>query len=53
MYFDPPLTATTVSADTQVRVVLGINGGLVLLLGVLPDGLMGLCADAVVKALGT
>jgi NADH-quinone oxidoreductase subunit N len=34
-------------------VVLGINGGLVLLLGVLPDGLMGLCADAVVKALGT
>jgi len=53
MYFDPPLTATTVSADTQVRVVLGINGGLVLVLGVLPDGLMGLCADAVVKALGT
>jgi NADH-quinone oxidoreductase subunit N len=53
MYFDPPLTATTVSADTQVRVVLGINGGLVLLLGVLPDGLMGLCADAVIKALGT
>ena len=53
MYFDPPLTATTVSADTQVRVVLGINGGLVLLLGVLPGGLMGLCADAVVKALGT
>jgi NADH-quinone oxidoreductase subunit N len=53
MYFDPPLTATTVSADTQVRVVLGINGALVLVLGVLPDGLMGLCADAVVKALGT
>jgi NADH-quinone oxidoreductase subunit N len=53
MYFDPPLTASTVSADTQVRVVLGINGALVLVLGLLPGGLMGLCADAVVKALGT
>lgn len=53
MYFDPPLTASTVAADTQVRVVLGINGGLVLVLGLLPDGLMGLCADAVVRALGT
>ncbi len=53
MYFDTPLTATTVSADTQVRVVLTINGGLVLLLGLLPEGLMRLCADAVVKALGT
>ena len=53
MYFDSPLTATTVTADTQVRVVLSINGGLVLLLGLLPEGLMRLCADAVVQALGT
>jgi NADH-quinone oxidoreductase subunit N len=53
MYFDEPLTATTVSADTQVRLVLGLNGALVLVLGLLPDGLMGLCADAVVQALGT
>ena len=28
-------------------------GGLVLVLGLLPGGLMGLCADAVVQALGT
>ena len=53
MYFDPPLTVSTVSADTHVKAVLAVNGGLVLVLGVLPDGLMGLCGDAVVKALGT
>ena len=53
MYFDPPLTASTVSADNHVKVVLAINGGLVLVLGVLPGGLMSLCAVAVVQALGT
>jgi len=53
MYFDAPLTATTVTADTQVRVVLTLNGGLVLFLGLLPEGLMRLCADAVIQALGT
>ena len=53
MYFDPPLTASTVSADSHVKVVLAINGGLVLVLGLLPGGLMSLCAVAVVKALGT
>jgi NADH-quinone oxidoreductase subunit N len=29
-----------------VRIVLGINGALVLLLGILPGGLMALCASA-------
>ena len=53
MYFDPPLTASTVSADKHVKVVLAINGGLVLVLGILPSGLMSLCAVAVVRALGT
>jgi NADH-quinone oxidoreductase subunit N len=53
MYFDPPLTATTVSSQSHVKVVLAANGGLVLLLGVLPGGLMSLCAVAVVQALGT
>ncbi len=53
MYFDPPLTATTVSADSHVKIVLAINGGLVLVLGLLPGGLMSLCAVAVVQALGT
>jgi NADH-quinone oxidoreductase subunit N len=53
MYFDPPLTVTTVSADRHVKAVLAVNGGLVLVLGVLPGGLMSLCAVAVVQALGT
>ena len=53
MYFDAPLTATNVSAPVDVRVVLTINGALVLLLGILPGGLMALCADAIVRALAS
>ncbi len=53
MYFDEPITATTVAARADVRVVLTINGALVLLLGLLPGGLMALCAQAIVKTLGT
>ncbi len=53
MYFDAPLTATRVSAPLDVRVVLTVNGALVLVLGLLPGGLMALCADAVVRALAT
>ena len=53
MYFDAPLTASNVSAPLDVRVVLTINGALVLGLGLLPGGLMALCADAIVRALAT
>jgi NADH-quinone oxidoreductase subunit N len=53
MYFDAPITATTVSAPLDVRAVLSLNGALVLLLGILPGGLMTLCAKAIVLALGT
>ncbi|MFT4241473.1 MAG: NADH-quinone oxidoreductase subunit NuoN [Acidovorax sp.] len=53
MYFDAPLTASNVSAPADVRVVLTLNGALLLVLGLLPGGLMALCADAVVRALGT
>jgi NADH-quinone oxidoreductase subunit N len=53
MYFDAPVTATTVSASTEVRVVLTINGALVLLLGILPGGLMALCAQSILKMLTT
>jgi NADH-quinone oxidoreductase subunit N len=53
MYFDAPVTATTVSASTEVRVVLTINGALVLILGILPGGLMALCAQSVLKMLTT
>jgi len=53
MYFDAPITASTVSAGIDVRVVLTINGALVLILGLLPGGLMALCARAIVSTLGT
>jgi len=53
MYFDEPITASTVSAPLDVRAVLAINGGLVLGFGLLPGGLMALCANAVAQMLGT
>ena len=53
MYFDAPITATTVSAPMDVRVVLTLNGALVLILGILPGGLMTLCAQAIIKTLAT
>jgi NADH-quinone oxidoreductase subunit N len=53
MYFDAPITATTVAAPADVRVVLSLNGALVLLLGLLPGGLMTLCAQAIIKTLAT
>ncbi|MGH6625024.1 MAG: NADH-quinone oxidoreductase subunit NuoN [Burkholderiaceae bacterium] len=53
MYFDAPITATTVSAPADVRAVLSLNGALILILGIVPGGLMTLCAQAIVKTLGT
>jgi NADH-quinone oxidoreductase subunit N len=53
MYFDDPITATNVVAPLDVRVVLSINGALVLVLGLLPGGLMALCARSVLQMLGT
>jgi NADH-quinone oxidoreductase subunit N len=53
MYFDKPLTATTVVASADVRVVLTLNGALILLLGLFPSGLMTLCLQAIVKTLGS
>ncbi|MEY3610478.1 MAG: NADH-quinone oxidoreductase subunit [Pseudomonadota bacterium] len=51
MYFDEPVTATTVSASLDVRLVLSTNGLLVLLLGIFPGTLMALCADSIVRML--
>ncbi len=53
MYFDDPITASTVSAPHDVRIVLSINGALILILGIVPGALMTLCANAVMKMLGT
>jgi NADH-quinone oxidoreductase subunit N len=46
MYFDAPTQTAAIEAPTDVRIVLGVNGALVLLLGVVPGGLMALCASA-------
>jgi hypothetical protein len=51
MYFDEAVTATTVSADADVRVVLSLNGLLVLVLGIVPGALMSLCARSVTQML--
>ena len=47
MYFDEPIHAAPIEAPMDIRVVLAINGALVLLLGLLPGSLMALCARAV------
>jgi NADH-quinone oxidoreductase subunit N len=51
MYFDAPITATTVVAGADVRVVLSLNGALILVLGLFPSALMTLCQTAIVKTL--
>lgn len=58
MYFDAPLTPALqpIDAPTDARVVLCINGFLILGLGLLPGGLMTLCAESlghIVKSLGS
>ena len=54
MYFDEPLagSAVPIAATTDMRVALSVNGLLVLVLGILPQYLLKLCADAVTRALG-
>jgi NADH-quinone oxidoreductase subunit N len=53
MYFDPPITVSEVTAPLDVRAVLSVNGALLILLGLLPGGLMTLCANAVLQMLAT
>ncbi len=51
MYFDEPAQANEVPTRGGVGVLLACNGAAALVLGVLPDGLMALCRDVVVRAL--
>jgi NADH-quinone oxidoreductase subunit N len=58
MYFDAPQGANTgaISGPADAKVVLSINGALILILGLAPGGLMTLCSQAmssVVKSLGS
>jgi NADH-quinone oxidoreductase subunit N len=51
MYFDEPSQTAGIEAGADVRAVLSVNGALVLLLGVVPGGLMALCAQAIAQLL--
>jgi NADH-quinone oxidoreductase subunit N len=54
MYFDAPATASgSISSPFEVRAVLSLNGALLLILGLVPGGLMALCANAVTQMLTT
>ncbi|HQR56077.1 MAG TPA: NADH-quinone oxidoreductase subunit NuoN [Burkholderiaceae bacterium] len=54
MYFDePPAGAPApIAATTDMRVALSINGALVLVLGILPQYLLKLCTDAMMRTIG-
>ncbi|MGE5865153.1 MAG: NADH-quinone oxidoreductase subunit NuoN, partial [Rhizobacter sp.] len=51
MYFDEPTDASPIVAPVDVKAVLALNGFAALLFGILPSGLMALCAGAIVNAL--
>ncbi len=53
MYFDEPVQTAPIESSGEVRALLSLNGAAVLLFGLLPGGLMALCATAIVKALAT
>jgi NADH-quinone oxidoreductase subunit N len=53
MYFDSPVDASPIEPSADAKAVMAINGGLVLLLGILPGPLMTLCVAAVRQALAT
>lgn len=57
MYFDAPQSPVhPITAPADARVVLTINGALILILGIMPGGLMTLCSQSIsgiVKTLGS
>ncbi len=52
MYFDAPTQTAGIEGGLDARSVLSVNGLLVLVLGIVPGGLMTLCAQAVATLLG-
>ncbi len=52
MYFEEPSDLRPIVATQDMRVALSLNGALVLVLGILPQYLLALCANAMIKALG-
>jgi len=52
MWFDQGSDTNPIEASQDMRIALTANGVLVLLLGMLPQGLLALCNGAVLRALG-
>ena len=53
MWFDEPTDLQPIISTGEVRTLLSLNGAAVLLFGILPGGLMALCARAIVNAMTT
>jgi len=53
MFFDEPSDRSALTAPTDVRLVMSLNGAAVLVFGLLPGGLMNMCAQAIVRTLAS
>ena len=51
MYFDAPQDDSPIIAPLDMRLVLSLNASALLLLGIMPQGLMNICAYAVMRSL--
>jgi NADH-quinone oxidoreductase subunit N len=52
MYFDEPADSRPIVATPDMRVALSVNGAFVLVLGIVPQYLLALCAEAMMRTLG-
>jgi NADH-quinone oxidoreductase subunit N len=53
MYFDEPTETALIETTGGARALLSLNGAAVLVFGLLPGGLMTMCAQAIIKTLAT
>ncbi|MDM4765309.1 NADH-quinone oxidoreductase subunit NuoN [Pelomonas sp. SE-A7] len=53
MFFDEATDTALLTAPTDVRLVMSLNGLAVLVFGLLPGGLMDMCKQAIVRALAS
>jgi NADH-quinone oxidoreductase subunit N len=53
MFFDAPVDLTPIETTTEARTILSLNGAAVVIFGLLPGGLMALCAQAILGAVAT
>jgi NADH-quinone oxidoreductase subunit N len=52
MYFDPPGHDRPLEAASDMKIALSANGLALIVLGVLPQYLIGLCSTAMLRTLG-